>query len=299
MLLDDEEQTMELCHESIKRSKGTSIDSRCPGLYLESLGVSEHEKLLALSLAEKSVIDPVVNVIVGATSGYLYKSMVGHLKSYPIPEMRLKRDPGKKLLDIGCNWGRWSIAASRLGYDVVGIDPSLGAIMAAQRVSDHLKAGVRYVVGDARFLPFKQTTYDVVFSYSVLQHLSMPNTELCLKEISRVLKRGGLGFIQLANKFGIRSFYHQLKRKFREAVGFEVRYWKPSQMQSAFERWVGETSLEVDGYFGLGIQKSDWQLMPLEGKLVIMASEFLRKISRVLPPIIFVADSLYVKSVKR
>jgi cyclopropane fatty-acyl-phospholipid synthase-like methyltransferase len=40
---------------------------------------------------------------------------------------------GKLLLDIGCSWGRWSISAARNGWCVVGIDPSLGAIMAARR----------------------------------------------------------------------------------------------------------------------------------------------------------------------
>jgi hypothetical protein len=38
---------------------------------------------------------------------------------------------GELLLDIGSNWGRWSAsAASKAG--VIGIDPSLGAIMAVR-----------------------------------------------------------------------------------------------------------------------------------------------------------------------
>ena len=42
------------------------------------------------------------------------------------------RTGGTRLLDIGCSWGRWSLAAAARGYDAVGIDPSLGAIMAAR-----------------------------------------------------------------------------------------------------------------------------------------------------------------------
>jgi hypothetical protein len=32
-----------------------------------------------------------------------------------------------KLSDVGCSWGRWSIAPAKKGFSVVGIDSSLGA----------------------------------------------------------------------------------------------------------------------------------------------------------------------------
>lgn len=298
MLLDDKEQTIKLAYNSIKRSKGELVDLRSPNLYLESIGVSEEEKALAVSLIGKTKVDPVVSVIISATSGNLYKKVIGKLESYPIPELRLENGQGKRLLDMGCNWGRWSIAAYKLGYQVVGIDPSLGAIMAARRVSNSLGYDIKYVVADGRFLPFSNKYFDVVFSYSVLQHLDRRNVELCLEEISRLLKNEGYSFIQLANKFGIRSFYHQLKRKFKEPSNFEVRYWGPFELISAFNKFIGKTSLEVDGYLGLGIQKSDLELMPLYYKMIIIASEILRKISKIFSPIIYLADSLYVKSIK-
>src|SRR2546421_318531 len=80
--------------------------------------------------------------------------LLGELDSYPIPELRLPAGDGRRLIDVGCSWGRWSIAAARKGYRVVGIDPSLGAIIAARRVSESLGLPIRYVVGDARYLPF-------------------------------------------------------------------------------------------------------------------------------------------------
>jgi SAM-dependent methyltransferase len=195
MLLDDKEQTMELVYNSIRRAKGELVDLRSPDLYLESIGGSEEEKTLAVSLVGKTKIDPIVSVIIGATSGNLYKAMIGKLESYPIPELRLENGHGKRLLDMGCNWGRWSIAAYKLGYQVVGIDPSLGAIMAARRVSNSMGCDIKYVVADGRFLPFNNKYFDVVFSYSVLQHLDRRNVELCLEEISRLLKNEGYSFI--------------------------------------------------------------------------------------------------------
>jgi ubiquinone/menaquinone biosynthesis C-methylase UbiE/uncharacterized protein YbaR (Trm112 family) len=298
MLLEEKEQTMDLAHSSIKRAKGESPDLRAPELYLESLGISEEEKLLAVSLRGKSEIDPVVNVIIGATSGCLYKKLIGRLERYPIPELRLENGQGKRLLDLGCNWGRWSIAASKLGYSVVGIDPSLGAIMAAQRVSDSLNIDIKYVVADARFLPFSGSYFDVIFSYSVLQHFAKENAKLCLGEVSRLLRQEGYSYIQLANKIGMRSLCHQLKRRFMAPADFEVRYWNPFEIVTTFDKIIGKTALEVDGYFGLGIQKSDLELMPIHKQFIIIISEVFRKINKYFPALTYLADSLYARSLK-
>ena len=84
------------------------------------------------------------------TSGNLYFSIQNKLTRYPIPECRLPQGNGERLLDIGCNWGRWSIAAAQKGYRPVGIDPSLDAVLAARRVSRQL--GVETVLPRLRQL---------------------------------------------------------------------------------------------------------------------------------------------------
>ena len=66
--------------------------------------------------------------------------------------------------------GRWSIAAARKGFSVVGIDPSLGAVMAARRIAKELNLDIKYLVADGRFLPFRERQFKVAYSYSVLQH---------------------------------------------------------------------------------------------------------------------------------
>src|SRR5262249_13092845 len=119
-----------------------------------------------------------------------------------------------------------------------------------------------------------------------------------LKEVGRALRVQGCSLIQMPNKFGIRSFYHQARRKFREPQDFEVRYWAPSELLRVFKQLIGPTKLTVDGYFGLGIQKSDARLMPWKYRAVIATSEALRACSRVLSPMARLADSVYLKSTK-
>ena len=46
------------------------------------------------------------------------------------------------------------MSAAKKGYRAVGIDPSLGAVMAARRVARQLGLEIKCIVGDARFLPF-------------------------------------------------------------------------------------------------------------------------------------------------
>ena len=131
MLIDDVDQTIGVATASLRRAHGKESPDRQPAqFHLESLGISEAEKKGILELQERGdcEIDPVVAFLIGATSGYSYKHLIGRLQTYPIPELRLSDGRGKAFLDLGCNWGRWSIAAARKGYSVVGIDPSLGAI---------------------------------------------------------------------------------------------------------------------------------------------------------------------------
>lgn len=302
MLVDEVEQTIGVARATLARAKGENnvVDHRASDLYLESLGISEAEKEGIIHLASQKdlKIDPVVAFIIGATSGYSYKHLIGSLNSYPIPELQLLDARGEMFLELGCNWGRWCISAARKGYTVVGIDPSLGAIMAARRVAQQIGLSIRYLVGDARYLPFKDSSFDTVFSYSVLQHLSKGNVRETLSSVARVLKLGGISLIQMPNFWGIRSLQHQVKRRFREAQDFEVRYWSLAELKEVFGGLIGDTTIQVDCYFGLGLQKADIDYMPPKLRLLINLSEILRKISEKLRLLTYIADSVYVKSVK-
>jgi SAM-dependent methyltransferase len=274
MLLAEAEPTHGACHNSLVPSDSASADSA--------------------EIDSGQAVDPVVQQVVAATNGMLYVPLIGKLPRYPIPELRLPPGAGRTLLDVGCNWGRWSVSAARKGYQVVGIDPDLGAVLAATRVARQLGVPARYVVGDARHLPFATASFDRVFSYSVLQHFSREDTQRAIRDVARVLRPGGEALIQMANKYGLRSLYHQARRRFRPARAFEVRYWAPGELRSAFGT-IGETRLSVDGFFGLGIQPNDLDLLPVRYKLVIRASESLRRLTNRLPWLLNLADSLYVR----
>jgi ubiquinone/menaquinone biosynthesis C-methylase UbiE/uncharacterized protein YbaR (Trm112 family) len=304
MLVADERQTIGLARRSIERASGVpvTIDQRRPEFYLETLGINELEKveLLRLFESDQCKIDPVAIMLIGATSGYAYKELTGNpnLHEYPIPEIALPPSSGEMLLDLGCSWGRWSVSAARKGYAVVGIDPSLGAVMAARRIARQLGLDIKHVVADARFLPFADASFKKVYSYSVLQHLSKDNVQRSLGEVNRVLEVSGTAKIQMANAWGFRSFQHQLVRRFRDAKDFEVRYWSISELRAAFERIIGETSVMPDCYFGLGWQKSDFRFMSAKNKMILTVSELLKQLSNIVGPLRLFADSVFCTAVK-
>jgi SAM-dependent methyltransferase len=168
-------------------------------------------------------------------------------------------------------------------------------VVAAKRIARMLGVPFRGVVGDARFMPFRRDSFDAAFSYSVLQHFSKPDARLTLEEINRVLRPDGKLLIQMASAFGLRSLQYQLRRGFREAKDFEVRYWTPRELLELFGELFGRTELQVDCYFGLGLQATDLRLMSRSKQAIILLSEALKKVSKTLSPLAYAADSVYLK----
>jgi SAM-dependent methyltransferase len=246
-------------------------------------------------------IDETVQRLVSATGGYLYAHLVDGLPRYPIPEIRLPPGKGRRLLDVGSGWGRWSIAAARRGYQVVAVDPWLEELAAAVRVARQLNLHIGAICADATHLPFAAGSFDVAFSYSVLQHFDKGPARRALAEMGRVCKRGGTVLVQFPNLFGVRQAFNRVRQLMgRGDAGerFHVRYWTPGELRRAAERAVGPATVSVDGFFSLNVQASDADLMPLRFRWLIAASEALRDLSVHVPMLVWLADSVYVQATR-
>ena len=246
-----------------------------------------------------SGVHPHVQGIINSTGGYLYDALRGSMVEYPIPRIRVEKTEKKQLLlDCGCNWGRWTFSAARAGIPSIGVDPSLGAVIAARQIRRQLGLPCSFFVADCRFLPFKPDTFSDVFSYSVVQHFSKQNAAVAVREFARVTQPQGKCLLQMPNMFGIRSFYHYARRSFVEGEKFDVRYYRPGELKMLMAAAFSQVRLSVDGYFGLGIQPDDKRFMPFKNRMVINCSEFLRGLQKLVPPMLNLADSLYLHGVK-
>ena len=113
---------------------------------------------------------------------------------------RLLKDYGEDpknlyVLEIGCGNGVDSVAFGKEGCRVVGIDISPDAIKIANENND-LK-NVKFQIGDAENLTFKDSQFDLVYSMAVLHSSDLTKS---IFEIARVLKDAGEAMLFLYQK---------------------------------------------------------------------------------------------------
>jgi SAM-dependent methyltransferase len=243
-------------------------------------------------------IDPFVRNFIVGTCGNLYRGTGARLRRYPIPRLPLPAGEGRRLLDIGCSWGRWTIAADRAGYQAIGLDPHLSAVDAARRVARACDANPAFVVGDARYLPFLSASFDNVWSYSVLQHFRKHDAQRAIAEIGRVLRPGGTAVVQIAHKFGLRNLINRARRSLAKETIFDVRYWSLPELEATFGNAIGPVAFEVDGFFSLNAQVADIDLLPRVSRVIVRASHMMTRAAGVASPLRFIADSVYVRATK-
>ena len=102
---------------------------------------------------------------------------------------------GRDVLDVGCGEGALARRLAGTGARVVGLDPLAGALETA-RAAGEKTPSLRYVEGVAEALPFARESFDIVIFFNSLHHVPVPSMAPALAEASRVLRPGGLLYVQ-------------------------------------------------------------------------------------------------------
>ncbi len=111
-------------------------------------------------------------------------------------EKALQLQPGERALEVGFGTGNSLInLAQAVGAngEVCGIDVSPGMLSVAQgKLADKgLSDRVHLTVGNARSLPYEQSSFDAAFMSFTLELFALEDIPTVLAEILRVLKPGG------------------------------------------------------------------------------------------------------------
>jgi ubiquinone/menaquinone biosynthesis C-methylase UbiE len=251
------------------------------------------------------MIEEQVQVIINSTNGIHYTDRVNKLTSYP--RYTLPFEPAKKpdclLLDIGCGWGRWLVAADDKNYIPVGLDliPEF-AETSLKVLQAHNKTGY-CVIGDLEKIPFIDNVFDVVWSFSVIQHTHCDKMTSCLSHINRILTRDGFTFLEFPNKKGIRNRmgtaqkweqYKDIREGHRH---LSVRYYTPGEYKEFFTREFGNFSFTNHSFIGIGVLKDDLKYVSFKNKILCSISLFGSLLTNVVPGLKYWSDSIYIKAV--
>ena len=94
---------------------------------------------------------------------------------------------GERILDAGCGMGRFTEVCAEAGAEVHAIDLSEAVEVAAQNLGDRENA--HFYQADIFGLPFKDGSFDRVFSIGVIHHT--PDTKAAFLELVRLVRPGG------------------------------------------------------------------------------------------------------------
>jgi SAM-dependent methyltransferase len=112
--------------------------------------------------------------------------------------MGFERFSNARLLEIGCGMGTDLLQFSRGGARCVGIDLTPRSIEITQHRFKLYGADGVFMISDGEHLPFRNESFDVVYSNGVLHHT--PDTEGAIREVHRVLRRGGVAKVMLYHR---------------------------------------------------------------------------------------------------
>jgi SAM-dependent methyltransferase len=116
---------------------------------------------------------------------------------YDITPIAERIRPGASILDVGCGSGRYLIPLERAGFDVLGVDISGAALKTLSRSFQRAQA-------DLGCLPFACSSFDAITCFGVLQHLSYDERNVAARELFRVLKPGGLAYVEVIGNMDMR-----------------------------------------------------------------------------------------------
>jgi len=112
------------------------------------------------------------------------------LQSYMQDVFKFDSYSGKKVLEIGAGAGIDSAEFIRNGAETVSMDFSPLAVRSTKLLLREANLDGNVLLADARYLPLRDSQFDLVYSFGVIHHI--PDVSGALHEVRRVLHQGGL-----------------------------------------------------------------------------------------------------------
>jgi SAM-dependent methyltransferase len=143
---------------------------------------------------------------------------------------------GKEVLDCGAGGEYPPLSLFyQYGYRTYGIEIAEEALAKAQRFCRENEMQLSIFRGDMRSIPFASESFGAVYSYNAIFFMTKPDVAISMREIERVLKPGGLCYVNFE------SVDDPDDRPFCETA--------PARRLLKSERFAKHEDCEADGYF--------------------------------------------------
>ena len=116
-----------------------------------------------------------------------------------------------RLLEIGCGMGTDLLQFARGGACCTGIDLTPRSIEITRHRFRLYDAGGAFMISDGEHLPFRDESFDVVYSNGVLHHT--PDTAGAIREVHRVLRPGGTAKVMLYHRNSLNYWFDIVLRR--------------------------------------------------------------------------------------
>jgi len=120
---------------------------------------------------------------------YTRKGILWSGVTHDLPELPV----GSRVLELGCGNGKTLPIMIQRGWNVTALDISEKAVILSRNLVT-LLSPAEVMVADARNIPVNSTTFDAVFAIHVTGHVHEPGRQEIAREVTRILKQGGILF---------------------------------------------------------------------------------------------------------
>ena len=152
----------------------------------------------------------------------------------------------KTVLNIGCSEPVDEVFWVNLVNEWHALDINQAAIEVARKLASevlppHLYSKLKFIVGDTTNLDFENECYDVVTSFSTIDHIpGKENRMKAISEMCRALKTDGYLVVTVPNKWDVIYSYRSNKQQKRGKAIFGYEY--------QFSPWELKRMLTINGF---------------------------------------------------
>jgi 2-polyprenyl-3-methyl-5-hydroxy-6-metoxy-1,4-benzoquinol methylase len=136
----------------------------------------------------------------------------------------------KKVLELGCSYGFFSIHLARIGADVDSVDYSHESLNVAKKALEEENddsLSLQFHQMDARNIKFPDNSFDVIVNCDFIEHIYHRDQDKVVMEMKRVLKKGGTIVTYTPNYNRLRMEYYI--QKIRRGLKGQKWGWQHSE----------------------------------------------------------------------